>query len=445
MTEQVVVIGGGVAGLSAAYTLYRRGAQVRLLEAGEVVGGKVRSNRVDGFLIEQGPHSFLGRSAPIWQLLGQLGISGHAMQAEPPAWRFVHRGGRTRRLPVGLWSALTGDWLSLSGKLRASLEPWITAQPGMDESVRSFFARRFGAEVADALVAPFVSGIYAGDAAQIGLADAFPALAQMEQNSGSVIRAALGKRSSGPKGMFSLRDGMATLPKAMADALGDSVSLRCAAHSLERDGRAWVVHTDQGERLRTERVIIAAPPSIAAKLLTPHGVEGLEQVQTCPVALVHVGGVERQGAARGFGALIPRGQGVRALGLLLSSSLFRGRAPAGRASMAVFFGGSQDPEAAALSRDELLDLALRARRKVFASELEPEMCSVVRWPQAIVQYRIGHRAAMSRVLDEVHATLPGVTLAGAHLHGVSVSDACASGMRAAVAVSASLGIDGDSA
>ena len=431
----VAVVGGGIAGLAAAWTLRRMGREVALLEATDQVGGMVRTRRVGDYLIEEGPHSFLGRATPLWDLMAELGISGHAVAAQPPAWRFVHRAGKTRRLPVGLWSALSGNWLSTRGKLRAALEPFVPAGAADDESVRAFFARRFGEEVADGLVAPFVTGIYAGDAAQIGLADAFPALADFERGSGSVLRGAFGAKSrrarAGRRGLFSLRDGMATLPRALHSALEQTVSLNHPVQSLHRDDDVWVLGVSGAQEVRAKRVIIAAPPIAATQLIEPHGVQGLRGVQTCAMALVHLGGLESDGHARGFGALIPRGHGVRALGMLLTSSLFPGRAPRGRASTAVFFGGAQDPEAASLPDEQLVELALRARHTVFGSTLEPEMQTVVRWPRAIVQYRVGHREAMRRVMDDVHRKLPGVTLAGAHLSGVSVADACLSGVEAA--------------
>ncbi len=457
----LAVVGGGIAGLAAAWRARRAGLTVRLLESAPQVGGKIRSERVDGFLIEHGPHTFLGSATPLWQLLAELGISGHAVQAQPPSWRFVHRGGRTRRLPTGPWSALTGDWLSARAKLRALAEPWVPAASRPDEDLASFVARRFGREVADGLVAPFVTGVYAGDAAAIGARDAFPTLWQLERDHGGVLRGALARRrasrgsapasASPPKrrGLYSLRDGMATLPLALADQLGPGVvRTGVAVASLTRAAGGWTLGlrdvASEGsptQTLHARAVVLATPAEQAAELLQGTSLDArtrLSRARSCAMALVHLGGPETPGQPRGFGALVPRGEDVRALGMLLPSSLFPGRAPDGHQSYALFFGGAQDPAAAQLDDATLVQQAQESVRRVFGQGALAEVTfsRVVRWPAAIAQYEVGHRARMQAACEALLADAPGLFLAGSYVDGVSMSDAARSGAAAAEAATA---------
>ncbi|MCO4760655.1 MAG: protoporphyrinogen oxidase [Myxococcales bacterium] len=456
----IAVIGGGIAGLSAAWTAHKRGDDVRLFEAGATVGGKIQSERTDGYLIEHGPHSFLGSADTLWQLLEDMGLSEAAMKGRPPNWRYVYRGGKARRLPVGLWSAISGDWLSFSGKIRALVEPFIGGAAELDDDLLTFMTRRFGADVAQHLVSPMVTGIYAGDAAVLGARDAFPKLWRFEHESGSVIRGAVASRRAAKKaaaegadsasqqtpkrrGLFSLQDGMAQLPRAMAAKLGGRVTTSANVTQLTRQDGGWLLSVTRAdgatESVHARRVIIAAPPAATLGLLTDilgPDAAPLARAKTCAMAMVHIGGPTTAAAPQGFGALVASGEDVRALGILLPTRLFPGRAPADHGSAAVFFGGARDPEAVHLSDETLVELATKARAKVFGPIADTSgaitFSRVIRWPSAIVQYEVGHRARMAAVVETLAERAPTLRLAGAHLDGVSMNDAAASGVAAAM-------------
>ena len=150
---------------------------------------------------------------------------------------------------------------------------------------------------------------------------------------------------------------------------------------------------------------------------------------------MHLGGADPDGRApQGFGALIARGEGVRALGVLFPSSLFADRAPAGGFLHSAFIGGVHDPLAVELADEALVDIAMQARSRVLADhpgrDLTPTFQAVVRWPAAIPQYTVGHRARMAAATAALGRAAPGVILAGAHVGGVSVADAATSGYDA---------------
>jgi oxygen-dependent protoporphyrinogen oxidase len=446
----LAVVGGGIAGLTAAWAAHQRGWSVCVLEASDVAGGKMRSERRDGHLIEWGPNSFLGSATRLWQLIDELGLEDEVVPSLPPGDRFVFHGGRARRLPKGPGSLFSGDFLSPAAKLRLLAEPFAAGAADPDESVFEFARRRLGLDAARYLVAPFVSGVYAGDAEQLGARDAFPQLWQWEHDAGSVTLGALIDGPSQPRakskrrGMFSFRDGMGTLPAALVAGLpAGSVRTGATLQALtaRENGAVTLTWQQAGEehRLQARRVVLAQPPHATAQVLPPplaQAIQPLTEVEMCRVAVVHFGGPAREGPMpAGFGVLMAPSAGLRPLGILMPSSVFPHRAAPGRWLHTAFLGGARDGQALDLDDDALVALALDAQHQAFGhlAPDHPLACdfhAVVRWQQAIPQYRPGHRAAMAVALQAVEQAMPGVTLAGNYLTGVSVQDAAQSGWNA---------------
>ncbi len=446
----LAVVGGGIAGLTAAWAAHQQGWSVCVLEAADVAGGKIRSERRDDHLLEWGPNSFLGSASLLWRLIDDLGLQQAVVASLPPGDRYVFRGGRARRLPKGPKSLLTGDFLSAAGKLRLLAEPFAAGAAGADDTVFEFARRRLGLEAARYLVAPFVSGVYAGDAERLGARDAFPQLWQWEHDAGSITLGALVDGSSTPRtagqrrGMFSFRDGMATLPRALVAGLpAGSVRTGATLQALapRENGTTTLTWNEAGvgHRLQARRVVLAQPPHASAQVLpAPLGqaVQALTEVEMCRVAVVHFGGPAREGPMpEGFGVLMPPGEGPRPLGILMPSSVFPHRAGPGRWLHSAFFGGSRDGQAVDLDDATLVGLAREAQQQSFGHlapdrPLDCDFHFVVRWQQAIPQYRPGHRDAMQAALRAVETGMPGVTLAGNYLAGVSINDAARSGWDA---------------
>ena len=478
-TVDLCVVGGGISGLAAAWAAHSRGWTVRVVETSRTVGGKVRTEQRDGYLVESGPQSFLGSHDAVWRLVDELGLQDEVIRAQPPGHRYVYRTRRARQLPEGPGSLLTGDYLSLGGKLRMLAEPFVLGDARDGDSVMTFAQRRLGREAAQYLVTPFVSGIWAGDPDRLGARDAFPRLWQWEHDAGSVAigallgwslrrRGAEGESGHRRRGVFGLRQGFGSLPRALAAALPQgSVHTRCQVTAVEplRPGfthriqdMAVTAQVDgregppTGYRIRTtstqdphefetftaKRVVVAVPARAAAQLLRdiPAAADILGNVELNRVAVIHFGGPDPDGIApRGFGVLMPPGEGLRTLGILLPSSLFPGRTPPGHWLHTAFLGGTRDPDAVDLTDETLLSLARRAQQHAFGHlhpgrTLDCTFSAVVRWRDAIPQYRVGHREAMAGALRKIEAAWPGVTLAGSYVQGISVQDAVASGFAA---------------
>ncbi|MFI5309988.1 MAG: protoporphyrinogen oxidase [Gemmatimonadales bacterium] len=441
--RRLVVVGGGISGLAAAWAARERaasipgGLEVLVLERGDDVGGKARTLRRDGWLMEGGPSGFLGGRAEMDRLITASGLSSEMIGAEKAAARrFVYRGGRMRQVvanPVGF--ALSGV-LSARGFARMCAEPFIPRRrDDSDESVWDFAARRLGVEVADRLVSPMALGIFAGDARRLSLPAAFPRMAALEREHGSVIRGMIAKRgrsSSGP--LTSFRDGMQSLPRALARRGGFAVRCNAEVRALVREESRWqVAVAGDAETIPADAVVLAGEPWASAALVRAHDATlagDLDAIPCPPVAVVALGfGPDALACVpRGFGVLVSRGEGFRMLGNLWDTHVYPGRSPAGHLLVRAMFGGAVDPRAGALDETELSALARAEVARACGITSGPEIVHVVRVPRAIPQYELGHRERVARV-ERALASLGGLEMTGFGLRGVAFADAAADGVR----------------
>src|SRR5579875_3780911 len=238
-SKQAVVIGGGISGLACAHQLCRRGLRVTLLEASDHPGGLIGSVQKDGFLFESGPQSFQGTET-LLQLIRELGIESELVKADPKAPRYVLRDGKLVKIPMSPQAILATSLLGLASRWKVVSEPFRTTRPpGEEESVAKFVRRKFGHEILEYLVSPFVSGVYAGDPERLSLRAAFPSLEEWEKQFGSVLRGAMKSRSANgarkkPPPLCSFRGGLATLTNALARKLGESIRIGMRAEKMTR-------------------------------------------------------------------------------------------------------------------------------------------------------------------------------------------------------------------
>ena len=304
MSEQldVIVVGGGVAGLSCALRLQQAGLAVRLFEAADRPGGNVATQRIDDFLVELGPHTLMASGDWVFQLAEELGL-GEALTATRPQAgdRFIARDGAIHTMPSGLWSFLTSPLLSLGSKLTLATEPFRIKRGEPTDSAEDFFVRRFGAEAARVLAGAFISGVYAGDPAKLSAPAAFPLFWGFEQAAGSMIlgsvpyyrrrsaeRAAAGITPR--QGLFSFSEGLGAFPTAAAEALGSAYQGGTSVERIERSGQHWTVHAG-GASLQARAVVLAVPPPAAASVLAGADQElsgELGDIPMAPVAVVHL-------------------------------------------------------------------------------------------------------------------------------------------------------------
>ncbi|MBI5016742.1 MAG: protoporphyrinogen oxidase [Deltaproteobacteria bacterium] len=446
--KRVVVVGGGLSGLSAARALLDE-AQARgvdlgltLVEKDTTLGGKIRSTREDGFLCEAGPPGFLDNKPATLALARRLGIEERLLRSNDAARkRFVFSDGRLQQLPEDPVSFLLSDLLSIRGRLRIAADFLLPqGDPSEDESVASFVRRRLGQEALDKLIDPMSAGIYAGDPNVMSLKSCFPKVWQIEQQFGGLIKGMLalqqmakargqqGPQGAGPGGaLWSFEEGAAELPDRLAVSMPEAnIVAGAAAAALERAEGGWRVRTDDGGVWDADAVLVATPAYDAGALLGPLDPELADLafgIPYVPAAVVCLGyrTTDVPHPLDGFGFLIPRAEGRKILGSRWDSSTFARRAPEGSALLTQIVGGARNPELLALADDELLRVVQDEMRVTLGIEARPAYAKVVRWRRAIPQYLVGHGERLRRIEGRVSA-LGGLFLGGNAYYGIGIND-----------------------
>ena len=435
----VLVIGAGITGLTAACELQRRGLQVRLVEASPRAGGLIRTERIDGFTIEAGPDSVLTSKPAAVELARELGLEPDLQPVRPPGGAFVLRGRTLYPLPRPSLLGIPQTWRGLAGyallpaaaRARLALEPLVPARRSLDdESIGSFFRRRFGAATVDLIAQPLLGGIHAGDIETLSMQSLFPRLVATEREHGSIMRAP----SAPPPGgsMFvSLRHGMGSLVEALVQRLGDdTLRTGVAVDALARADEGWRAG---GEQARA--VILALPAHAAARLLAPIDAIAAElcgrvpYVSTASVSLAWPRAAIRHPLA-GTGFVVARRDSqVRITACTWVSSKWEARAPDGMALLRVFIGGAHDPGAVALDDQSLVDVVRGDLDRVLGIAAAPVLTRVHRWPQAGAQHTVGHVARV----DEIARRLSGhgLFVAGSGFRSVGIPDCVADARRVA--------------
>ncbi|HXU21907.1 MAG TPA: protoporphyrinogen oxidase [Verrucomicrobiae bacterium] len=445
-SAQVVVIGGGISGLACALRLQQLGAPVTLLEANDHPGGLIGSVERDGFLFESGPQSFQGTET-LLGLIRDLGIEKDLCKADPRAPRFVLRHGRLRKIPMAPQGILTSSLLGVGSRWRIVSEGLgRTAPPDEEESVAQFVRRKFGHEILEYLVSPFVSGVYAGDPEKLSMRAAFPSLEEWEQQYGSVLRGAMKSRPAkgarqGPPPLCSFQHGMGVLTEAMFAKLGANAKSGARVEAMTRAEQGFQIQVTQSgrsEQMNARAVVLATPAYVASHIAAPLSAKAaqiLSGIAYAPVAVVAAGYHNRQSPATlsGFGVLIPRSEKYRTLGIVWNSSLFPNRAPQGQMTITSILGGATDSAIIEKSEEEITAIAVHEHSKILRIEGSPIISAIWKYPRALPQYNLGHAHAV-REIREVERAIPGLYFAGNYLEGPSIGKCVEQGFHTAGAV-----------
>jgi len=478
--KTIVVVGGGITGLAAAYYL-RRSAEaaglpvrVAIAEASERLGGKIETLRKDGFVIEKGPDSFLARKKAILDLAVDLGIEEELVPINPSGKKsFIVFRGKLHPMPDGLMLGIPTEiapmlktgLLSPAGKLRAGLDFVLPARNGNDdESIGDFLTRRLGREVVERIAEPLLAGIYAGELDKLSLRATFPQFREAELAHGSLIlgmRRAMRRRPAPAAGaggaagqagqaaqtpadailarykgapFLNFRRGLATLVEALERELSGAewrrgrkaTALRKgAAGASAEPARRYAVVFDDGEELQADAVVVTAPAYEAEALLRDHVDCGmLRAVRYASVANVVLAfdkaSFGREFAGSGF--LVPRTEGRQITACTWTSTKWLHTSPPDKVLLRCYIGRSGDEDAVSLPDDQLIRLVRHDLEELIGVTAAPVMTEVTRLHRSMPQYPVGHVEAMRDFKRKLAEALPGVWTAGAAFDGIGLPD-----------------------
>ncbi len=459
--KRVVIIGGGIAGLSAAYSLREhqpKGAdfEIVLLEKKETLGGNIRTERAGGFLIEGGPDCFLSEKPWAMELCKRLGLTDSLLPTnESNRKTFVLSKGRLHELPEGVILMIptkilplaTSSLISLPGKIRMGMEFFIPRRKDRgDETLGDFVRRRLGAEALEKIAEPLVAGVHAGDPETMSIRASFPKFVQLEEEHGSLIRGMLKRMAQmkkpgahkpasqkpGPKvTMFmTLKDGLSlfidTLTERLSKHPHTKIYKGSVATSLSRKEDIFEVGLEGGKLIQANSVILAAPAYAASKLLSSFDRELSEKLLTIPyVSTATVSIAFKRSDVKhplnGFGFVVPRTEGRRIMAATWTSVKFKHRAPDDSVLIRCFVGGSKNAELVSLSDEEMIAMVKGELKDIMGIDAEPVLARVFRWINSMPQYTIGHEERVAWI-EERLSNHPGLYLTGSAYHGIGISD-----------------------
>lgn len=471
MRRRVAIVGAGISGLACAIKLHaiHPDLDIVIYEREVRTGGKILTERIDGFTIEAGPDAFLASKRGGLSLSRELGLEDRMISPDPGNRRsYVLNRGKLVPLPQGLSGLVPTELrpmlrsriLSPAGKLRMALDLAIRPRTAIeDESLASFIRRRMGTEMYERMIEPLLSGIYAGDGERLSLAATFPQLRASELTHGGIIKGALAQKqerssrnaSQAPRtGFLSFEGGMSELVDRALDVLtGNGVRIlvgsgcqRVQAEAGKPGYRLTIVQSEGDTVESFHGVVLAVPAWAAAPLVTEVASDAsreLERIEHVSNALIVIAFPESQltRPLNGSGYIVPRKERREVMAMTWISSKWHGRAPQGQVLLRAFVGRAG--QAAALGGDDasLVRLTLKEVKEVLGLDVVPSMTRVYRWDRGMPQYNMGHIGRIDRI-DAEMARLPGVELAGNYLRGVGIPDCIVSGETAAANLVADL-------
>jgi len=462
--KKVVIIGGGITGLSAAYTLEEKAkgkVDYLLVERENRLGGKIHTIKEEGFVLEGGPDCFLSEKPQVAQLSEKLGIEDRLLPShEASKGSSVYSGGKLHKLPEGLMLMVPtkiipfalSPLISWPGKFRMALDFFLPKRKGnQDESLGSFVTRRLGREALDKIAEPLIGGIHSGDPEQMSLKASFPRFLQMEEKYGSLIRAMLAARKHAPKKpqpapgkvektyFMSFKGGMGELVDAVVERLDKSKLLlgKQVTSVKPKENGKYAVFIEGMDALEADAVIVAAPANVAAEILGETDeviaarLREIPYVSSATVSLAYRRADIKQDL-NSFGFVIPRKENRKIMAVTYSSTKwFKHRTPNDDyVLLRAFVGGPGNQELVMLDDEKMIKMVLDEVREIMGVDAKPVMTRIFRWIKGMPQYTMGHLERME-VIEKQLAKNPGLYIVGGSYRGVGVGNCIGEGSGAA--------------
>ncbi len=464
-TKHILIVGGGITGLTAAYYMQKSVREqglpytISLIEGSERLGGKIQTELVDGFVIEKGPDSFLARKQAIIDLTLELGLVDQLVGTNPKARKnYIFYRNRLHLMPPGLILGIPTQMgpfvktglISPMGKLRAALDLLIPSRKEEgDEALGAFLQRRLGKEVAENIAEPLLSGIYAGDTQVLSLDATFPQFKAIETKYGSIIKGMLMSRKAGvgaqtpalnlpavaKQSMFlNYKNGLGTLVNKLITALdGVHIHTKLSVNQIIRDEKQYrVIMADQRE-VKADSIILATPAYVTKSLLRDMESSQL-LANTTYVSVANVvlafnrADLDYPLDASGF--VIPRNEGRSMTACTWTSSKWTHSSPSDKVLLRCYVGHSKDQSKVNLSDGEMVAMVQKEIKEIMGVTANPIFYRITRWENSMPQYQVGHLQRLKQIRQDLAAFRPGVFLAGAGYQGVGIPDCIQQGKDA---------------
>jgi len=443
---KIIVIGAGLSGLAVAFRIQQRlpHAEIHILEERNRPGGNIHTSHAEGYTIEHGPNGIFDQKPHMLRLCRDLGLGEQLIVASEASRknRYLFLNNELQRLPGDPLGLLKTRTLSLQGKFNLLMEPFRRRKGNLpdDESVAEFARRRFGREAADVFINALVTGVHAGDPERLSARAAFPRMLMFEQQAGSVVRGAMraGKlrkkemlargEEPKPQQMWSFRSGLQVLIDALAERFGNSLHLNTPVKRIEKQGERWHIVGEGTSTWDADFVINTAPAFRQAEQLEAMDsvlADELAAIRFNKIAVVVMGYKQEHAPKQppGFGYIAPENTKRDVLGVQWCSSIFPDRAPNGYVLWRALCGGVKRADVALLPDDELTRKVHTEMIAAMGVLAPPSFTQIVRWPQAIPQYEVGHLTRIARI-DTQLLQHRGLFLGGNSYRGVAMNDCC---------------------
>lgn len=440
----VMVVGGGISGLTAAWKLHQSDIDVCLIESHSKVGGCARTDRRDGFLLEKGPFNIIVRHPTFETLLEEMSDDLNVVAADKSARkRFIYRGGKLHPVPTNPIALATTGLLRFGERLRLLRGLFYSRRcTSKEETIEQAATRRFGRAVSDAIVSAAISGIFAGDIKKLSLQACAPGIGRIDRKVNSLIgfgfasmfRSRIKKRAKKPrrwKGLVSIDGGLGALTGTIGNRLGSRLHTDTRVESIQPldEGFEVLLQSSEqpAEKMTCRRLVLASSAQETSRLIKPLRKDAsdiLDTMESASLVVLNLGfrradvGHDMQG----FGFLVPHDEyDFPLMGTLWSDSIFPHHAPSDHRLIRVFMGGARDPQAATRSEKELVETAVKSLRPLLQIKGDPVLVDVCRYSSAIPQYHLGHVEKVSQLRKVIHE-IPDLHLIGNYLDGVSIND-----------------------
>ncbi len=434
----VVIIGAGLTGLTMGFYLKKAGVSFVIVDKSAKTGGVIQTIREKGFVYETGPNTGVVSNPEMAELFEDLAGKCELETANPAAKRrLIWKNNQWNALPSGLWSAVTTPLFTWGDKFRILGEPWRAKGTNPNETLAELVKRRLGNSFLDYAIDPFISGIYAGNPAELVPKYALPKLWNLEQEYGSFIRGSI-KKAKLPKSdrdkkatkeVFSAKGGLQNLVKALTEAIGEEHFLLSAETMVKFSGNGFQLQVTTPEHLMNlePKYVVTTCGGYALNDLLPflneEEIAPFNQLKYAAVTQVLLGFEKWKGISlNAFGGLVPGKENKNILGALFTSSFFEGRAPQGGALLSVFMGGTKRPDIAQMDNDQIEALVRKDLPRMMSSRsFNPDLMRIHRYPKAIPQYT-ETSAQRFEMIGKLQQKYPGLILAGNIRDGIGMAD-----------------------